>query len=208
MDWTSSCSLRNVGWGGGEADSVQETIPDRRVQPRDSTNGAGRATCRALVNSRVLRCSLLYNRNEFMGRRSRCCGATTSEAGDVAPWEPMAVPTVGVGEAVLDRLLNECRLSNPGTPHTPECSATPPTIPLTATAPGGAACERRERRLPSCMFAGRSTVGPIVRRLCRPQSFLSHINAEVRWGDNHRRFFCQMLYMHVRVHVHVHADVG
>ena len=60
-----------------------------------------------------------------MGRRSRCCGSAIDEAGDVAPWEPMAVPTVGVGEAALPRPLNECRLSSPGIPLIPESSSTP-----------------------------------------------------------------------------------
>ena len=53
VDWTSELFDQECGKGGGDADNVQEVIPDRRVQPRDSTNGAGRATCRALVNSWV-----------------------------------------------------------------------------------------------------------------------------------------------------------
>ena len=44
---------QECGKRGREADSAREITPDRRVQPRDSTNGTARATRRALINSPV-----------------------------------------------------------------------------------------------------------------------------------------------------------
>ena len=142
-------------WGPGVSIARRAAAPPRKLlcSPSEGHNSLDGA-----------RYSLEKSRKEFIGRRSRCCGAprsTLSGAGDGRG----AVPTVGVGEMESER----CSMMGSSiwsSALAAEALRLRPLPGRVASDPITADTRALERRLPSFMFASSGAIG----KLTRPRS--------------------------------------